>query len=441
MPSTYTTNLGIEKIATGEQSGTWGTTTNTNLDLLDEAVNGIVTVTLPGAGSSGSPNTLAISDGSSSDGRNKFIEFNDGGDLGGTAYVQLTPNDAEKIVHIRNSLTASRSIIIFQGTYNASNDFEIPNGSDVLLKFDGAGAGAVVTDVFTNLDVTGLSLGGTSVTATAAELNYNDITTLGTSEASKVVTADANGDITLAGANYNVVFDKSADALEFGDNAKAVFGAGSDLSIFHDSSNLIGVIENTTGDLYIRDNAGDIYIQAKSGEESIIAEGDGAVTLYYDNNAKIATTSTGIDVTGTAVTDGLTVAGTSLVQQTKEKMTISATAANGTINYDALTQAVLYYTTDASGNWTINVRGDGSNTLNSIMSTGEALTVVFLATQGSTAYYNSAFQVDGSSVTPNWQGGSAPTEGTASGIDVYTYNIIKTGDAAFTVLASVVDFS
>ena len=440
MPSSYTTNLGIEKIATGEQSGTWGATTNTNLDLLDEAVNGIVTVTLAGAGSSGSPNTLAISDGSSSDGRNKFIEFNDGGDLGGTAYVQLTPNDAEKIVHIRNSLSASRSIIIFQGTYNASNDFEIPNGSDVLLKFDGAGAGAVVTDVFTNLDVTGLSLGGTSVTATATELNYNDITTLGTSEASKVVTADANGDITIAGANYNVVWDKSADALEFGENAKAVFGAGDDLQIYHDGSNS-QIRDLGTGDLYIQASAAVNFTNTNASETYAVLNENGAVTLYYDNNAKIATTSSGIDVTGTAVTDGLTVAGTSLVQQTKEKMTISATAANGTINYDALTQAVLYYTTDASGNWTINVRGDGSNTLNSIMSTGEALTVVFLATQGSTAYYNSAFEVDGSSVTPNWQGGSAPTEGTASGIDVYTYNIIKTGDAAFTVLASVVDFS
>jgi len=440
MPSSYTTNLGIEKIATGEQSGTWGTTTNTNLDLIDEAVNGVITITLPSAGSSGSPNTLAISDGSSSDGRNKFIEFNDGGDLGGTAYVQLTPNDAEKIVHIRNSLTASRSIIIFQGTYNASNDFEIPNGSDVLLKFDGAGAGAVVTDVFTNLDVTGLSLGGTSVTATAAELNYNDITTLGTSEASKVVTADANGDITIAGANYNVVWDKSADALEFGENAKAVFGAADDLQIYHDGSNS-QIRDLGTGDLYIQASAAVNFTNTNASETYAVLNENGAVTLYYDNNAKIATTSSGIDVTGTAVTDGLTVTGTSLVQQTKEKMTISATAANGTINYDALTQAVLYYTTDASGNWTINVRGDGSNTLNSIMSTGEALTVVFLATQGSTAYYNSAFEVDGSSVTPNWQGGSAPTEGTASGIDVYTYNIIKTGDAAFTVLASVVDFS
>jgi len=105
MASTYTVNLGIEKIGTGEQSGTWGDTTNTNFDLIDQAVNGAVAVTLASAGTSGSPNTLAITDGAASDGRNKFIDFNDGGDLGATAYVQLTPNDAEKLVHIRNSLS------------------------------------------------------------------------------------------------------------------------------------------------------------------------------------------------------------------------------------------------------------------------------------------------------------------------------------------------
>ena len=138
---------------------------------------------------------------------------------------------------------------------------------------------------------------------------------------------------------------------------------------------------------------------------------------------------------------GVTFTDTIKLQQTKEKITISATAATGTINFDALTQAVLYYTTDASANWTVNVRADGSNTLNSIMSIGETLTVVFLTTQGSTAYYNSAFQVDGSSVTPKWQGGSSPTEGTASGVDAYTYTIIKTADATFTVLASLVDFA
>ena len=75
MASTYTTNLGIEKIGTGEQSGTWGGTTNTNWDLTDEAINGIISVTLSSAGSSGSPTALPITDGASSNGRNKFIEF------------------------------------------------------------------------------------------------------------------------------------------------------------------------------------------------------------------------------------------------------------------------------------------------------------------------------------------------------------------------------
>jgi len=145
MTSTYTTNLGIEKMATGDQSGTWGTTTNTNFDILDEAINGILTLTLSSAGSSGSPTALPVTDGSSSNGRNKYINFADGGDLGGTAYVQLTPNDAEKIVFMRNSLSGSRSVIVFQGTYNASNDFEIPNGTDVALKFNGGGSGATVT--------------------------------------------------------------------------------------------------------------------------------------------------------------------------------------------------------------------------------------------------------------------------------------------------------
>jgi len=154
MPSTYTTNLGIEKIGSGEQSGTWDVTTNLNFDIIDQGINGVVSVTLPAAGSSGSPNVIDITDGTLSDGRNKFIEFVDGGDLGGTAYVQLTPNDAEKIVFMRNSLSGSRSILVFQGTYNAANDFEIPAGKDVVIRFDGGGAGATVTDVFTSLLVT-----------------------------------------------------------------------------------------------------------------------------------------------------------------------------------------------------------------------------------------------------------------------------------------------
>ena len=124
-----------------------------------------------------------------------------------------------------------------------------------------------------------------------------------------------------------------------------------------------------------------------------------------------------------------------------EVATVSATAATGTIAYDITTQSVLYYTTDASANWTVNFRASSGTSLNTAMTTGQSVTAAFLVTQGATAYYNSAVQVDGSSVTPKWQGGTAPAAGNASGIDAYIYTIIKTGSAAFTVLASQTRFA
>jgi hypothetical protein len=123
-----------------------------------------------------------------------------------------------------------------------------------------------------------------------------------------------------------------------------------------------------------------------------------------------------------------------------EKVVVSATAATGTINFDALTQPVLYYTSNASANWTLNIRGNGSNTLDSIMATGQAITVSFLATNGATAYYQSSLTIDGNSVTPKWQGGVAPYSGNVSSVDAYSYVIIKTGSGAFSVLASQVQF-
>jgi hypothetical protein len=119
-----------------------------------------------------------------------------------------------------------------------------------------------------------------------------------------------------------------------------------------------------------------------------------------------------------------------------EGITVSATAATGTINYDVTTQSVLYYTTNASGNWTVNFRGSSGSSLDSIMSVGEVITVIFLATQGSTAYYNNAVTIDGTSVTPKWQGGTAPVAGNVSSVDSYTYAIVKTASATFSVFAS-----
>jgi hypothetical protein len=125
----------------------------------------------------------------------------------------------------------------------------------------------------------------------------------------------------------------------------------------------------------------------------------------------------------------------------KEITTVSATAATGTINYDVTTQSVLYYTSNASANFTVNIRASSGTTLNAAMSTGEAITVAFLVTNGGTAYYNNAVQVDGSSVTPKWQGGTAPSAGNASSIDIYTYTVVKTASATFTVFASQTRFA
>jgi hypothetical protein len=133
----------------------------------------------------------------------------------------------------------------------------------------------------------------------------------------------------------------------------------------------------------------------------------------------------------------------SVFTNSAEVATVSATAATGTIAYYVTTQSVLYYTSNASANWTINITGASTPvTLNTLLSTGQSITVTHLVTQGATAYYNSSVQVDGttSGVTTKWQG-SAPVQGNASGIDVYTYSVIKTGSAAFTVLAAQSRFS
>jgi hypothetical protein len=120
----------------------------------------------------------------------------------------------------------------------------------------------------------------------------------------------------------------------------------------------------------------------------------------------------------------------------EERMTVSATAATGTINFDADTQGVLYYTSDASADWTLNVRGSGSTTINSKLATGDSTTVAFLVTNGATAYKHSALTIDGSAQTVKWSGGTAPTAGNASGIDAYSFTIIKTASATYTVLGA-----
>jgi len=226
MPSTYTTNNGIELIATGEQSGTWGDTTNTNLSLLDTSLDGQVSITLAATGSSGSPNLLPINNGATSNGRNRLIIFADGGDLGGTAFVQLTPNDAEKIIYIRNNLSGSRSILVFQGTYNASNDYEVPAGTTAVVYFDGGGTGAVAANVFNNAYFDSLRLGSVSVTAILDEDNMssNSATALATQQSIK-----AYVDTQVTGEDLDFAGDSGTGAVDLDSQTFTVAGTANEI--------------------------------------------------------------------------------------------------------------------------------------------------------------------------------------------------------------------
>jgi len=175
-----------------------------------------------------------------------------------------------------------------------------------------------------------------------------------------------------------------------------------------------------------------------AGTLAIANGGTGATTLA---GANIPVTNTANTFTATQTFSGSTSVLASALTNAAEVATISATAATGTINYDITTQSVLYYTSNASANWTVNFRASSGTSLNTAMSTGQSVTVAFLVTQGATAYYNNVVQVDGSAVTPKYQGGTAWAAGNASSIDAYVYTIVKTGSAAFTVFASQTRFA
>jgi len=168
-------------------------------------------------------------------------------------------------------------------------------------------------------------------------------------------------------------------------------------------------------------------------------------TLAAIGNATVGGT---LGVTGASTFTGTlsavgnaSIGGRATMKAILETTTVTGSAPATTSNYDVITQVVQFYTTNAARNFAFNIRGDGSNSLNSIMSTGQSVSLALLVTNGSTAYYPNTFQIDGTGVTPKWQGGTAPTGGNASSVDAYVLTAVKTADATFTLLASQTKFA
>ena len=172
--------------------------------------------------------------------------------------------------------------------------------------------------------------------------------------------------------------------------------------------------------------------------DNIIYDASGSDTTAAVST--LVTTTANNTYTGTQTYNGSSSALGAVFKNTAEPVTIVASGASGTINYDVTTQSIIYYTSNSSANFTMNFRGSSGTTLNALMSTGQSVTVVFMNTNGSTAYYNNTIQVDGSSATVKYNGSTAWSSGNASDVDIYTYNIIKTGSAAFTIFANKANF-
>jgi hypothetical protein len=320
MASTYSTNLALELIGTGDQSGTWGTTTNTNLGtLIEQAVSGVVTQAM-----ADSNQTITIPNGATGVARNMFIECT--GAL--TAARQLIVPANKKIYFIFNNTTGGFAITVL---VSGQTGVSVPNGKKVILVMNSAG-----TDI---VDAT----------------NYMSGLTVGT---------------------------------------------------------LNGVIKGTTG-----------VLSAATAGTDYVAPG-----------------------TATTFTATQTFNGTSSTAAIKEiniiePASVTAVAPTATTNFYINSGAVQYITANNANNWTLNIAFSAGTTLNAAMTTNDSITCTLVTTNTTTAYYLSAVTIDGVSVTPKWQGGTAPTSGNASSIDSYTFVIIKTGSAVYTVLASQTKFA
>ena len=177
MASTYSTTLGIEKMGAGDQSGTWGTTTNYNWNILDRII-GYKAITLSSTSETLTIREAAPSDGAShlTDGMYRVLNFGDGGDIGGTVTVTFSTSTTNTYFLVRNGLSGSRSIIFSQGT--GSTTFTLPNGKNAIIYCDGSDeVQSALSDIYsTTLQTTGLATVGGTLTVTGATTLTTDLT-------------------------------------------------------------------------------------------------------------------------------------------------------------------------------------------------------------------------------------------------------------------------
>jgi hypothetical protein len=458
MASTYSSSLKFTLIGDGEQAGTWGSTTNNNLNLVEQAITGVDGISLTGL----TTYTLTTFNGTTDESRNAVLLFT--GSPSST--VTITAPLQNKFYIIQNQTGQTITLSASGGSVSTS----VPAGVTAQVYCDGTNQSGTGTGFYSaqtgsagNFTVNGnLTVSGNQTNTG----NFLAAGVLGAYIASAYTGGISNGsgaagtvlNVTAVASGTIFIGQKISGSGVTSGTIVTGFGTGSGGAGTYtvNTSQLVGAATSLTG------AASAIASTPSTGDNSVNI----ATTAFVQNTVGTLGTMASQNANAVAITggtiSGITLSGTvagspsytgkplfvgttstlsAQFTNATELVTTSGTGLASTLNYDVTTQSVYYSTASATGNWTVNFRASSGTSLNTAMSVGEAITAVVMATQGGTAYYNNVVQIDGSSVTPKWQGGTTPTSGNASSIDIYTYTIIKTASATFTVLASQTQFA
>lgn len=455
MTTSSTSLLGLALPVTGELSGTWGDTVNNSItSLLDSAIAGTTTITTD------ADITLSTTILTTNESRQAIIKW---ATTSGTTTRYITAPAQSKVYVVINAAVGAQSIVFrgvgpTTGVTIAQGDKRILawNGSD-FVEVGGSGSAGTVTSVGWTGGVVSVATPTTTPAFTVAGTSggvpyFSSATAWASSNALTqygiVYGGGAGGApvATAAGTTGQVLLAQTGSAPIWGTT-----GGGGTVTTVGWTGGIVSVANNTTTPAFT--------IAGTSGGVPYFNSGttwaaSAALTQYgvmYGGGAGGAPVATAVGTTGqylqantgAAPTWGSVSlsAGTQLTSPV-EFTTQTATTLTGTVNYDAKTQAVYYVTANATANWILNVRGDGTpTTLNSFMTTGQSLTIGLLVTQGTTAYYQTSLTIDGNAQTVKWINGSAPTAGNVSGIDSYTFTILKTAASTYTVFGSLSRFA
>ena len=454
MSSTYSPDLRIELIGNGEQAGNWGSTTNTNLGTLVEgAIAGYTSVSV-----TSSAQAFTVNNGAADQARMATIILSTTTTAVFAVYAPPVPK--QYVIYNNSSYTATIYNSTVSGNTTAAGlGVSIPAGKKIQVFSEGTNFYAV--DAASLTATLPIASGGTG--QTTANAAFNALAPV------QQIGATVNAGSFVVGNTYSI--------LAVGSTSFTAIGA---------SANTIGVIFTATGvgsgsgtatpittiGQYLASNGTSTYwTNLQFGSTSTVSAGSFVVgntyTIYQLANGGATTDFTAIGAssstpgvvfvatgvgtgTGTAYTStngsGTVLLSTGSVAASlttptingamMEKATITATVPPSTTNYDASTQTVQFYTTNATANFTLNIRGTSTVSLNTLMATGQAMTLALLINCGTTAYYPNVIQIDGTTVTPKWQNGATISAGYASAVNVYVFTVIKTASATYTVLGT-----